>query len=116
MRNNQLGAPTLRYWNAGSVIASLVLILTIESIAFAQAPVGPSQPLITQPINESSLVVLSGNTPPGAKSPSNDRGIVPDDLPLAHMMMQLRRPSAQEQALEILIDQLHDPHSPNYQH
>jgi subtilase family serine protease len=30
------------------------------------------------------------------------------------MMLQLRRPAAQEQALQTLIEQLHDPQSPNY--
>jgi Pro-kumamolisin, activation domain len=30
------------------------------------------------------------------------------------MPLQLRRPAAQEQALTTLIDQLHDPNSPNY--
>ena len=32
------------------------------------------------------------------------------------MTLQLRRPAAQEQAFEALIDQLHDPASPNYHH
>ena len=40
----------------------------------------------------------------------------PDAMPMPHMMLQLRRPAAQEQALATLIDQLHDPNSPNYHH
>jgi hypothetical protein len=35
---------------------------------------------------------------------------------MPHLMLQLRRPAAQEQALQTLLDQLHDPNSPNYHH
>ena len=35
-------------------------------------------------------------------------------MPMPHMLLQLRRPPAQEQALQTLIEQLHDPSSPNY--
>ena len=61
-------------------------------------------------------MTLAGNTRPEAKNPGNDRGPVADDMPMPHMMLQLRRPAAQEQALQALIDQLHDPKSPNYHH
>lgn len=100
---------------SGLLFAPLLLILASAPSTFAQTTVGPSL-LITQPINEASLVVLSGNTRPEAKNPANDRGIVPDSLSLPHMMLQLRRPAAQEQALETLIDQLHDPNSLHYHH
>jgi subtilase family serine protease len=74
---------------------------------------GPASPLITQPIVETSLVPLFGNVRPEANS-SNDRGRVPDSLPMEHMFLQLQRPAAQEQALKQLIDALHDPRSPNF--
>ena len=77
---------------------------------------GPSPASITQPINESVLVALNGNTRREALNPANDRGVVPDNLPLSHMILQLRRPAAQEQALKALIDQMHDPQSPNFHH
>jgi Pro-kumamolisin, activation domain len=35
-------------------------------------------------------------------------------MPMPHMLLQLRCPAAQEQALTTLIDQRHDPNSPNY--
>ena len=41
-----------------------------------------------------------------AKSLANDRGIVSDDFPLPHMLLQLRRPVAQEQRVDALIDQV----------
>src|SRR5580658_3635211 len=86
------------------------LILALGFAAYAQAPV-----LITQPIDESSLVTLVGNLRPEANA-ANDRGPVPDSMEIAHMMLQLQRSPQQEQALETLIDQLHDPTSPNYHH
>ena len=72
--------------------------------------------MVTHPVNENDLVVLAGNTRPEALVPANDQGPVADDMPLPHMMLQLRRPAAQEQALVALIDQLHDRTSPNYHH
>ena len=101
--------------------AALFVAIALQLAAFAasasaQTSVGHSQPSITQPINEGNLVVLSGNTRPEARDPANDRGRVPDSLPMPHMLLQLRRPAAQEQAVESLIDQLHDPQSPNFHH
>jgi hypothetical protein len=53
-----------------------------------------TQPLITRPIVEDNLAVLSGNTRPEAREPANDRGIVSDGLPLEHMMLQLQQSRA----------------------
>jgi hypothetical protein len=94
----------------------LLLIAGIVPSARSQTAIGPAQPMITQSINEANLVVLAGNTRPEAQDPANDRGLVDDNLALPHMLLQLRRPSAQEQALDALIDQLHDRKSPNYHH
>jgi subtilase family serine protease len=69
--------------------------------------------LIAQAVDENQLVRLVGNTRPEATA-LNDRGIVADSLPMQHMLLQLRRSPAQEQALDQLIDQLHDPKSANY--
>lgn len=102
---------------AASLLLALVLpLLALAPEALAQTAVGPSQPLITQSINESVSVTLAGNTRPEAQNLANDRGIVPDSLPMDHMFLQLRRPAAQQQAAQALIDQLHDPNSPNYHH
>jgi Pro-kumamolisin, activation domain/FG-GAP-like repeat len=106
-------SPLRRFF--GLLFASLLLVLAFAPSAYAQTAPGPSQPLITQSIDEGNLVVLAGNTRPEANA-ANDQGIVSDSLPLEHMMLQLRRPAAQEQALETLIDQLHDRKSPNFHH
>jgi hypothetical protein len=98
------------------LFALLWLVPAFAPAADAQTSAGPSRPLITQSINEANMAVLAGNTRPEARNPANDLGMVPDNLPLAHMMLQLRRPAAQEQALATLIDQLHDPRSPNFHH
>src|SRR6202012_664603 len=63
---------------------------------------------------EGNLVALSGNTRAEARVAANDQGALADDAPMPHMMLQLRRPAPQEDALNALIDQLHDPASPNY--
>ena len=101
---------------AGVLPTALLLSLMWMPTADAQFAGGRSPALVTQPINEANLVVLAGNTRPEAIVPANDRGPVADDLPLPHMMLQLRRPAAQEQAAVALIDQLHDRNSPNYHH
>lgn len=62
-------------------------------------------------IDEGHLVMLPGNTRPEA-TPANDRGLVPDGTPMAHMQLLLRRPEARETALERRIDASHDPASP----
>jgi Pro-kumamolisin, activation domain/Divergent InlB B-repeat domain len=115
---NRRSGPTFgRLGVAGAVLALLVLGVALRPSAYAQtAAVNHAQPLITAPISETNRLTLSGNTRPEARNPANDRGRVADTLPMQHMQLQLRRPAAQEQALQTLIDQLHDPASPNYHH
>lgn len=78
--------------------------------AFAQR-----QPLIRQPIDESRLHQLIGNTRSEANS-ANDRGRVADDLAMDHMLLQLQRSPAQQAALDQYVDALHNPKSPSYHH
>jgi hypothetical protein len=93
----------------------VAVILSFPCITPASSQ-NQTQPLVTQAINENDLVTLTGNTRPEARAAANDQGAVADDTPLPHMMLQLRRPAAQEQALVALIDQLHDSNSPSYHH
>jgi subtilase family serine protease len=87
---------------------------SVAQTGSANKGVGSSVPvLITGPVDENNLVTLAGNTRPEANT-KNDRGRVADDLPLEHMMLQLRRPPQQEKALENYIDQLQDPASPYF--
>ena len=81
--------------------------------AYAQTSVGPARPMITQQVVETNAVRLVGNTRPEAIA-ANDRGRVPDNLAMEHLLLQLRRPPAQEQALNQLIDQLHNPASAKF--
>jgi subtilase family serine protease len=92
----------------GIVLRVSALGLALALVGYAQAPV-----LITQPINENLLVTLAGNVRPEATA-ANDRGPVPDSTPMQHMLLQLQRSPQQEQVLVQLIDQLHNPKSPNY--
>jgi subtilase family serine protease len=59
--------------------------------------------------------VLTGNTRPEANS-KNDLGPVEDDFRLDHMILQLKRPAAAEQALQEQIGKQQDPSSPDYHH
>ena len=68
---------------------------------------------ITDQINDNDLVSVPGNVRPEATA-RNDRGLEPDDFPLDHLLLQLRRSPLRERALERLLDQLEDPASPNY--
>ncbi len=58
-------------------------------------------------IHDGTPVTLAGNTRPEANA-ANDRDAVADDLPLDHMLLQLRRPPEQDAALGRMIDALHD--------
>jgi hypothetical protein len=61
------------------------------------------------------FVTLRGNTRPEVTA-KNDRGRVSDGLTLNHMMLQLQRTPAQEQALQEFIKGLHDPTSSLFHH
>ena len=74
-----------------------------------------AQPLVTQPVDEGRVVPLRGHTRAEANR-NNDRGAVADNTPLQHMLLQLRRSADQERALDQLIQELHDPTSPNFHH
>ncbi|MGA3211181.1 MAG: Ig-like domain repeat protein [Terriglobales bacterium] len=95
-----------------SAIVSLVL-LTGACQAQSQAYQGGlhTRSVITQPVEESRLVTLTGNTRPEANA-RNDRGRVEDALPLEHMLLQLQRPPEAERELVSLIDEMHRPGSP----
>ena len=103
---------------AGGALAAVALGFAswpadMVQTALAQTAGGRAQPLITQTVNDGVLFRLAGNIPSAARNAANDRGGAPDAMPIPHMLLQLRRPAAQEQALQTLIEQLHDPSSPN---
>src|ERR1700758_2315021 len=95
---------------------ALASLFAWSVVALAQMPGGrQSRSLITERVDESRLAALPGNVRPEARA-ENDRGPVADTTPMEHMLLQLRRPPEQEQALAKLIEQLHDPASPHFHH
>jgi subtilase family serine protease len=94
----------------GYRLALLSLLTTIGGAATAAAD---TQRLVTQTIDESQTVTLSGNTRPEAQS-ANDRGRIGDDTVLDHMQLLLKRPAQTEAALASFGDALQDRSSPYY--
>jgi subtilase family serine protease len=86
-----------------------VLFLTCAALLAAQA----RPALVGRAIDESRRHSLAGNTRSEATA-RNDLGAVAGDLPMEHMILQLARSAADEQAVQQYIDSLHDPASPNY--
>ena len=95
-------------------VSLLACPLLFHFAASAQSVHTAPRPLITQTINQASLVTLSGNTRSEANA-ANDRGRVDDGFAMNHMLLQLQRSPEQEQALERLIDSMHDRTAPDYQ-
>lgn len=93
------------------VVVPLSLLVLV--LASAQVRLEPTRRLITEPIDESKRVELPGNTRPEADT-DNDRGIVPDPLPMEHMQLQLRLPMEKKEELDNLLQKIQDPASPNY--
>lgn len=91
---------------------ALALGFAIASPAHGKAAES-ARALIREKPDEHRLVTLAANTHPQAK-PANDRGRVADDLPMDHLLLQLKRPQEREQALEQFIDRLHTPGSADY--
>ncbi len=88
--------------------------ITVLFFSFVLVLAAQSRPaLIGRNIDESRRHTLAGNTRPEARA-ENDLGAVADDFPMEHMILQLSRSAADEQALQQYIDSLHDPASPNY--
>ena len=71
------------------------------------------RPLVTQPVDESKLTVVRGNTHPLARA-EFDRGAAPADLPMDNMLLVLKRSPEQEAALEQFMAEQLDKSSPNY--
>jgi trimeric autotransporter adhesin len=70
-------------------------------------------PRITTPVNESSLVTLTGNVSSRARA-EFDLGAASPSTQLSHVRLMLSRSSAQEAALNRYLADLQDKSSPNY--
>jgi subtilase family serine protease len=73
---------------------------------------GQAMPRIVQPVDESALVTLKGNTHPLAR-PQFDRGPV-DDSVAGRMLLVLKRSPEQETALRQLVQDQQTPGSPSF--
>jgi subtilase family serine protease len=93
-------------------IVKIAAILTC-ALPFTLAAQTPRRPLIQSAIDATKLHRLAGNTRPEANA-ANDAGAVPDSLAMDHMLLQLQRSAAQDQAAAALVRDLHDPKSPQY--
>src|ERR1700751_3272638 len=100
------------------LVAGLSRLFIVFALSISAVVASPASPpatrLITQGIDPARTVELPGNVRPEAANARYDRGPVPPDFPLSHLLLQLRRPIERETALAALIDQQQDPASPNY--
>ena len=101
--------------NASLIAAVLAITLCVPMLAqevVRTAPTAP-RPLITQSVDESQLTTLQGNTHPLAR-PEFDLGTAPASLPMARMLLVLKRSAQQEAALQQLLDGQQNKASANY--
>jgi subtilase family serine protease len=108
---------------------SLTVLLAVSAVlpGYAQSdyrqvnlssPTDPAQPSevrarVTQAVDVQNRVTLRGNIHPLARA-EYDRGTAPDDLPMARMLLVLRRGEAQETALRQLLEDQQVKSSPHY--
>ena len=97
-------------WN-GKALALCAACLFFAQIALAQSTA--VAPRITQAVDDTKLVTLTGNTHPMARA-QFDQGAAPDTLPLKRLMLVLKRSPQQEAALRTLLDEQQDKASPNF--
>ena len=95
--------------------AAALLVGLFASLGSSVQAANQSRALITQPIDNSHLITLYGNTRPEA-SARHDRGRVADEFQLNHMLLQLKRAPEAETAFAAYIDSLSDKTSPNFRH
>jgi subtilase family serine protease len=101
------------YSTARSLCLLAVAVVTIPS-AVAQSAATAALQVVSQ-VDESKLVTLAGNTRPEATA-QNDRGAVADGLKLNHMLLQLKRPEAQQTALDARVQAMYQPNNSAFHH
>jgi subtilase family serine protease len=88
--------------------AALLILIATAAIWGAAA-----EPRVTTPVDDARRVTLAGNTRPEIATAA-DLGTVPDDMPFAHILLQLQRAPAEERAAEAALAGLQNPASPDY--
>jgi len=99
-------------------LALVTSLFATAQFARAEVTAGSStaRPLITQPVDDSKLVTLEGNTRPETRVPANDRGALSADFKMPEMQLLLNRSPEQEKALIKLMDEQQIPGNANYHH
>jgi hypothetical protein len=91
----------------------LIFACTILAPGAAWPQDASPQSRIVAKVDENVRVTLRGNTHPLAQ-PQFDRGVAPPDLPMARMLLVLKRSAEQEAALQKLLDDQQDLGSARY--
>jgi subtilase family serine protease len=95
-----------------ALFVAVCVLLTIPALVSAQQT-SSMGPLIVQPVDETNLTALKGNTHPLARL-QFDQGAAPPSLPMERMLLVLKRSPEQEAALQKVLDDQQDKASPNY--
>src|ERR1700724_81695 len=107
---SDVGGPrSMRY---PSLLLFGLICLGLGSTLQAQAP----KQTVTEPINESKLATLGGNTTPAATRADNDRGQGADDVRFEHLLLLLKRDPQTEAEVKERIEAMHNPASPEFHH
>jgi subtilase family serine protease len=97
-------------WKGAFAGVSIAVSLGISAAAQTHSA---RQPLITRPVDESSLVTLRGNVHPLARR-QFDRGQAPLSLGAQRELLVLKRTPQQEMVLKQYLASLEDKNSPNF--
>lgn len=102
-----------KIWRPLRLWRFVVLMTGAMGLAVLTPVSAQSKPRIAGPAAGGDLVVLKGNTHPLATA-ANDRGRVPDSMPMKHVWLMLKRaPEVQKAWLQLLDDQ-QNPKSARY--
>jgi len=93
---------------------SALLFFAASGSGYAQRAL-TTRPLVTTSIDEKRVVTLFGNTRPEVRT-ARDLGAAPEDLLLEHIYLLMNRPPEQTQAIDELVNELHDQNSSHYHH
>jgi subtilase family serine protease len=102
----------MRLTRSLQILASACVLLCGEA-AIAQSYASAVR--IIDPVNESVLATLNGNTHPLANR-ENDRGRVSSYLSMTDLILVLSRSPAQQAAFDKMVASQYDPNSPNFHH
>jgi hypothetical protein len=105
--------PGARTWV--ELAAVLIALLAGMGLAGLCADGQTTESLVKMPVDESARITLTGNVHPLAR-PENDLGVVDGSTPVNRLYLVLKRPSAQEQALEQFLADVQTPGTASYHH